>query len=130
MAEVFGVVAITSSLFTFSASSLLLVQNFVRSGDTLRRVQREIAVLQHILEECVEIVTSQSHLASLPLSLESTIWLCHEDHFRLLRTLDRILSAKWKVLKKLNITLRDEELMASYHSFRDSVLLLRDLSSE
>jgi hypothetical protein len=123
-------IAIASSLVTFSASSLLLVQNFVRSAETLQKIQREIAVLQHILEECVEIVASQSHLTPLPQSLDRTLILCYEDHLHLLQTLDRILSKKRTFIRMLHITLRDDELMAAYHSFRDSVLLLRDLSSE
>jgi hypothetical protein len=128
--EAFGALAIASSLVTFSTSSLLLVQNFVKSAETLQKIQREIAVLQYILEECVEIVTSQSPLTTLPQSLERSLILCHEDHLRLLQTLERIFSKKKRLVRMLQITIRDDELMASYHSFRDSVLLLRDLSSE
>jgi uncharacterized protein (DUF1778 family) len=71
---------------------VLLIQNFVKSAATLRKVQRESAVLQHILEECVEMVTSQN--APLPRSNERTILLCEEDYVRLLRVLERILSKK------------------------------------
>ncbi|KAK4152754.1 hypothetical protein C8A00DRAFT_34537 [Chaetomidium leptoderma] len=126
----FSAIAITTSLFSFSASGLLLVQNFIKSTETLRRVQREITVLQHILEECVEIVTSQNHPTPLPPSLDRTLVLCHEDQLVLLQVLEKIYKKKRPVLRMMKITFYDHELMASYHSFRDSVLLLRDLSSD
>jgi len=128
--DISGAITITSSLFAFSASTLLLVQNFVKSAETLHKVQREIAVLQHILEECVEIVTSQNHPTPLPQSLSRILLMCHEDYGSLLKILSRISFKKRRILRTLNVTLRDKELMAAYHSFRDSVLLLRDLTSE
>lgn len=123
-------VAIVSSLFTFSASSLLLVQNFIKSASTLKRVQREIAVLQHILEECHEIVTVQNHPTSLPKSVQTVLLLCHDHQANLLQILGKILCRKRRLEIMIRLTIRDDELMSSYHSFRDSVLLLRDLSSE
>jgi hypothetical protein len=123
--------SVALSLLSFSASTLVLIQNFIKSADTLRRVQRETTVLQHILGQCAEIVTSQNHPAPLPESVERTLLLCHEDHLHLLHSLDRLYSSKKrKLLRTINLSIRDEELMASYHSFRDSVLLLRDLSAE
>ncbi|KAF4949947.1 hypothetical protein FGADI_8548 [Fusarium gaditjirri] len=86
-------VAITTSLLSFSTSSLLLVQNFVKSGETVRRLNLEVVILQHILQECSDAI---SNVEPLPHSIRS---------------------------------LKEPELMVVYNSFRDSVLLLRDLSS-
>jgi hypothetical protein len=115
-------------LGSFSTSGLLLVQNFVKSADTLQKIQRETVILQYIFDECVDI--AQTHPSTLPKSLETSLFLCKERCLDLLRTLEKIISKKSRLQRLLHITLRDQELITSFDSFRDSVLLLRDLSSE
>jgi hypothetical protein len=121
-------VVLVSSLLSFSASSLLLVQNYAKSRDTLLKLQRETLVLQHVLDECYEIVATQQ--GALPKSLESSLLLCDEHRYDLLRILDKIFSKKRRVERALHISFYDQELMASFNSFRDAVLLLRDITSE
>ncbi|KAM7207232.1 hypothetical protein V8F20_002498 [Naviculisporaceae sp. PSN 640] len=48
----------------------------------------------------------------------------------MLKTLDRILSRRFKIQRMLRLSFRDQELMSSYKAFRESALLLRDLTSD
>ncbi|EMT72142.1 hypothetical protein FOC4_g10003998 [Fusarium odoratissimum] len=120
-------VAIAASLFSFSTSSLLLVQNFVKSGETVRRLNLEVVILQHILQECGETL---SNVEPLPHSIRTCAEICIERQRELLYILDRLIHPRrheW--FRYARITLKEPELMVTYNSFRDSVLLLRDLSS-
>ncbi|KAG5756345.1 hypothetical protein H9Q72_014445 [Fusarium xylarioides] len=119
--------AITASLFSFSTSSLLLVQNFVKSGETVRRLNLEVVILQHILQECGDTI---SNVEPLPHSIRTCAGICIERQSELLHILNRLIHPRrnewWRYVM---ITLKEPELMVIYNSFRDSVLLLRDLSS-
>ena len=120
-------VAIAASLFSFSTSSLLLVQNFVKSGETVRRLNLEVVILQHILQECGDTI---SNVEPLPHSIRTCAEICIERQRELLHILDRLIHPRrheW--FRYARITLKEPELMVIYNSFRDSVLLLRDLSS-
>lgn len=120
-------VAIAASLFSFSTSSLLLVQNFVKSGETVRRLNLEVVILQHILQECGDTI---SNVEPLPHSIRTCAEICIERQRELLYILDRLIHPRrheW--FRYARITLKEPELMVIYNSFRDSVLLLRDLSS-
>ncbi|KAM7188459.1 hypothetical protein V8F33_010609 [Rhypophila sp. PSN 637] len=117
-------------LLSFATTSLLLVQNFVRSQETLQTVQQEIVVLQHILEECVNVVSSHPDERSLPKSLVTALFLCDESHIALLKSLERVYSRKSRLRIMFQLSIREEELMSSYRAFRESAILLRDLTSD
>jgi hypothetical protein len=120
--------SIVSSLAAFSTSSLLLVQNFVKSAETLGKLQQEVVILQHVLEECQQIIVAYS---TMPMSIAISLSLCNERQHDLLTILGRVMSSKTKRLTRAFLyTFKEHEIISVYNSFRDSVLLLRDLSSE
>ncbi|KAM5341924.1 hypothetical protein ACJ41O_014955 [Fusarium nematophilum] len=129
--EVFGIVAAVASLAAFSSSSLVLVREFAKDTRTIERLDREIVILRHILKESSAMI---SHVQSLPKSIEDCLKICIERQAELLRTLDFLMRPtkhEWaqRVRISFEMTMKQPDLMLVYNSFRDSVLLLRDLSS-
>jgi biopolymer transport protein ExbB/TolQ len=118
----------TVTAFVSTIGTIVTMAAAVKRANTLEKVEREITVLQHIFAECVE--TSQNHPSSLPESLARALLHCHEEHRGVSGIQERVRSEQLSVLQALKIIFRDDEVVAKYHSFRGSVLLLRDLCSE
>ncbi|KAI3390438.1 hypothetical protein diail_9644, partial [Diaporthe ilicicola] len=121
-----SIVAVVSILFSNSASALLVVQNFARSAETVERLQREFVVLHHVLKDCHEMITENT---TTPKSIEVCLEMCLQKYRDLLNILEDLL-AKPKYWRRLLYTFKEHELLTTYNGFRDSVLLLRDLSSD
>lgn len=121
-----SLVAVVGILFSNSASALLVVQNFVRSAETVERLQREFVVLHHVLKDCHEMITENP---TVPKSIDVCLEMCLQKYRDLLNILENLL-AKPKYWRRLLYTFKEHELLTTYNGFRDSVLLLRDLSSE
>ena len=127
MAEVLGVVAVAASLVSFSSSTLLLVKDFVKSIETVKQLEREVIVLQHILTEYGQIVQK---VTPLPDSMVACISMCLEKENDLLILLSHLTALSRKKIGRFLVTMKEPELMTTYNAFRDSILLLRDLSAE
>lgn len=121
-----SIAAIVGVLFSNSASALLVVQNFVRSAETVERLQREFVVLHHVLKDCDEMITENTTVSK---SIDVCLEMCLYKYRDLLNMLERLL-AKPKYWRRFLYTFKEHELLTTYNGFRDSVLLLRDLSSE
>lgn len=125
--DTFLFAATLTSLASFSASGLLLIQNYVNSTKTLKRIKTEVQIIHLILEECR---SSLPEIGSLPPSITMSAEACIHRQYDLLKLLYRLSSHKKpKWVSYAVITIRQDELLVLYNSFRDSVLLLRDLSS-
>ncbi|KAG8161943.1 hypothetical protein KVR01_007708 [Diaporthe batatas] len=124
--EVASISLVVGSLLTNSATALLVIQNFARSTQTVERLQREFCVLQHVLEDCFEMIKGDATASE---SIESCLEMCLHKYRDLLEILDSLLS-KPKFWRLFLYTIKEHELFTSYNGFRDSVLLLRDLSSD
>ncbi|KAF4449022.1 hypothetical protein F53441_7672 [Fusarium austroafricanum] len=66
-------VAVLTSLVSFSSSALLLVQNFVRSDETIRRLDLEVTTLRQILQESHDTISNND---SLPSSITTCAHIC------------------------------------------------------
>lgn len=123
--DAFSIVSVAGILFTNSASALLVVQNFVRSAETVERLQREFVVLHHVLKDCHEMITENT---TVPRSIDVCLEMCLQKYHDLLKILEDLL-AKPKYWRRFLYTFKEHELLTTYNGFRDSVLLLRDLST-
>ena len=119
--------ATITSIFAFSTSSLLLIQNYVNSTENLRKIETEVRIIQHILEECHSVL---SEINLLPPSVQISVELCFSRQYELLKLLDLLVRPKkQRWLRNMMVAVKQNELLVLYQSFRDSVILLRDLSS-
>jgi hypothetical protein len=117
-----------ASLVSASNSGLILLQNLIRSTNTVERLQREFLVLEHVFQECGETVLG-SKPEEVPQSIKMAVEMCVQKYHELLKMLKK-LENKSKPARMILYAYHEHELMLSYNGFRDSMLLLRDLSSE
>lgn len=117
-----------ASLVSASNSGLILLQNIVRSTNTVERLQREFVVLQHVFHECGETVLESSP-EEVPQSIRVVLEMCIQKYHELLKILEKLVD-KPKAVRMILYAYHEHELMLCYNGFRDSVMLLRDLSSE
>ncbi|KAK7728250.1 hypothetical protein SLS63_006698 [Diaporthe eres] len=87
---------------------------------------REFVVLHHVLKDCHEMITENP---TVPKSIDVCLEMCLQKYRDLLNILENLL-AKPKYWRRLLYTFKEHELLTTYNGFRDSVLLLRDLSSD
>ncbi|TGJ88740.1 hypothetical protein E0Z10_g46 [Xylaria hypoxylon] len=132
MAEGFALAAGVLSLATFSQTTLLLVLDIARSQTRVLSLREEIVILQSILKDCGEIVDSE---ASVPNTVQGALGLCHLKQLALLETLEKIMPATRdsrfrRIIKPFMIAIEEPRVMAAYDSFRSTVLMLRDLTSD
>ncbi|KAI0116269.1 hypothetical protein GGR51DRAFT_500834 [Nemania sp. FL0031] len=133
MAETFALVAGLASLVTFSQTTLLLVLDIARSQSRVSSLTSEIIILQSILKDCEEIVESE---ATVPRSVQGALELCQAKQLALLETLTKVLPTsrdsrfRRLMLKPFTLTIEEPRVMADYETFRSTVLMLRDLTSD
>ncbi|KAI0450729.1 hypothetical protein F5B21DRAFT_517261 [Xylaria acuta] len=135
MAEVFGLAVGLASLATFSQTTLLLVLDIARGQNRVLSLAGEITILQSILKDCGEIVDSE---ASVPNTVQGALELCHMKRVALLEILEKIMPATRdsplkrirRIMKPFIISIEEPRVMAAYESFRNTVLMLRDLTSD
>ncbi|KAI3320113.1 hypothetical protein HD806DRAFT_247232 [Xylariaceae sp. AK1471] len=125
-------VAIVSSLVTFSQTTLLLIQNIARSEKQILSLNDEIIILQSILNDSKAIVESE---ASVPNTVQRSLGLCHQKQIHLLESLEKFMpmtrdSRFRKIFKLYMLVVEEPRITAAYRSFRDSVLMLRDLTAD
>lgn len=120
-----SLVAVAGILVSGSGSGLLVLQNFVRSAETVERLQREFMVLQLVLQDCAEVIRDN---VTVPGSIVLCLQMCLRKYNDLLRILEGLLEQP-KFWRRFLYTIKEHELLVTYNGFRDSVMLLRDLSS-
>ena len=89
--------------------------------------EREIEVLQRVIQECVEIAQSATHI---PSSIKESFENCASREKNLLNILKPKQRASPNFRQTLHLSLSKKDLKRRYGMFRESVLLLRDLCSE
>lgn len=89
--------------------------------------QREIEVLQRVIQECWEIANSATHI---PSSIKESFENCASRQKNLLNILEPEQGASSTFAETLRLSLLKKDLKRRYGMFRESVLLLRDLCSE
>jgi hypothetical protein len=125
--------SISLSLFKFTSSTLVLVSDFATDAQIIAELDREVAILHEILHESTEIC----HLYNLPESIKRSLELCQQKRLVLgsLISRDLHLHAGYdkfiRFLRQLYLyQFKEHRVLKAYKSFRDAVLLLRDLSAE
>jgi hypothetical protein len=90
--------------------------------------QREIEVLQRVIQECWEIANSATHI---PSSIKESFENCASREKNLLNILEPEQGASSMTFTEtLRLSLLKKDLKRRYGMFRESVLLLRGLCSE
>jgi type II secretory pathway component PulJ len=136
--EPLAAISIVSSLLAFSSSSLVILQQVSRGAATVSKLQPELEVVELILEECLK--TLEGH-SSHPGSIKGCLELCDErrnDAAQELKLLPRPVAKDASLLRKIFQSYRyrlkagvsEPRIISAYNSFKDSVLLLRDLTAE
>lgn len=117
-----------AALVSASNSGLILLQNLIKSTNTVERLQREFVVLRHVFHECGETVLG-SIPEEVPQSIKEISHMSMEKYHELLKILEKFVN-KPKMARMVLYAYHEHELMLCYNGFRDSVMLLRDLCSE
>jgi hypothetical protein len=134
--EVLGAVSIIASLAAFTSSSVTIIGQVARSSATISTLSKELTIIEIILRETEHTLRSFS---VAPDSIKVCLEFCLQKREDVFRILDKIapdardgkrvsLGKKWRMV--LMSSVYESEVVAGYNSFRDSVLLLRDLTSE
>ena len=89
--------------------------------------QRDIEVLQRVIQECCEIADSATQI---PSSIKESFKNCALRRKNLLDILEPEQEASSKIAETVRLSLLKKDLQRRYGMFRESVLLLRDLCSE
>lgn len=89
--------------------------------------QRDIEVLQRVIQECREIANSATNI---PSSIEESFENCASREKSLLNILKPEQGASSTFTESLRLPLLKKDLKRRYRMFRESVLLLRDLCLE
>ncbi|KAK4168315.1 hypothetical protein QBC43DRAFT_360164 [Cladorrhinum sp. PSN259] len=134
-----GAAATVLGLFHFVRALLKTFDGAIDSK--LVNIVGELKILSAILKECAEAIESNRYSPNLRASVELSLQSCLEKQRELMLTLKRILPAededrisravrRTKVFLESHGRHQSDAFRASYKSFRDSILLLRDLASD
>ena len=132
------ILGITTSLFSIVSRTYpitLLTREWKRRVEYAKELsnvhQREIEVLQRVIEECWEVASCATQL---PSSIRESFENCASREKNLLNILQHEQGAPSSFTSNFKATLRlslqKKDLKRHYGMFRESVLLLRDLCSE
>ena len=129
-----SVLGVTSSLFAMVSCAYTV---FLLTREWRRRVeftkdlcdvhQRDIEVLQRVIQECCEIAGSATQVSS---SIEESFRNCAMREKNLLDILEPRQGTSSRLSEIVRLSLLKKDLKRRYGMFRESVLLLRDLCSE
>lgn len=137
--EVLGAVSIIASLAAFTSSSVTIIGQVARSSGTITTLTKELTIIEIILRETENTLRSFRSFSAVPDSIRVCLDFCLQKRKDVLRIIDKIapdskdgtrvsFAKKWRMV--VMSTLYESEVVGGYNSFRDSVLLLRDLTSE
>ncbi|KAK3346485.1 hypothetical protein B0T25DRAFT_552117 [Lasiosphaeria hispida] len=134
------VVGIVSSLLAFTSSAVVIAQVITRGGANTKSLTEELEVIGLILEECIQTLESPSHAekSDIPPSIGRCLVLCVKKRNDAIETMEKIYgkqgdkrSAFVKGVRYTFLAVAYEQpLIARFNSFRDAVMLLRDLTSD
>lgn len=134
------VIGVVSSLLAFTSSTLVIAQVITRGGANTKSLTEELEVIELILSECVQ--TLKSHATakkgSIPPSIGRCLELCARKRDDAIEIMEKIHGKSGDRPKSLFRTVRyaflsvayEQPLIARFNSFRDTAMLLRDLTSE
>ncbi|KAI1264891.1 hypothetical protein F5Y18DRAFT_70313 [Xylariaceae sp. FL1019] len=130
--EAAAVIKSVASLDKFSRTTILLHQNIGQGRSNVDSTFEEIALMQSIFNDSKAMVERQR---VVPESVSSCIALCHRQQVHFLENIARLLSISrghgMKTIFKAHRSKKyKSETMVSYHSFRASVLMLRDMTAD
>jgi hypothetical protein len=131
MADPISMTAIISSLISTASGAAGLSRSITQSAPELERQLAEIDVLLVVLQETGKHFLSQRP----PKSVEAAMYVCQERHDELMKLMDRIQirhkKGAWaKTIRAIKALVTADKRKLAFQGFRDSVLLLRDLSAE
>lgn len=133
MAEAFlgiAILGLIESTLRITARLRTVTNDLNDSDRGLHRLTEELEILTEVLHECEETFTAAT---SAPASIARCMKLCISRHNELMEIVMRdIVQAKTKftMIRRIKYVARQEQRNFAYNSFRDSILLLRDLASE
>jgi hypothetical protein len=135
MADILGV---ATSLLAFTSSTLVIAGAITRGGASSQSLQEELGVIHCILTECIDTLEKHERKGgSIPSSIQQCLCLCKRKRQGAIEIMEKIYGKqgeKRKTFSSFTIALRavayEQPLIARFNSFRDTVTLLRDLTSE
>lgn len=132
--DVISAAAVLVSLVAFTSSSLTVVGQITRSSATISALEGELGLIEIILRESADALKSFS---SMPESIYICLQRCQEKRDAAAILMDKISpiskdrKSAFRTARLILLSTKYEaRIVAAYNSFRDSVLLLRDLTSE
>ncbi|KAK1827354.1 hypothetical protein QBC39DRAFT_362166 [Podospora conica] len=139
--DVVGALSIIGSLLAFTSSALVIAQVITRGDANTKSLTEELEVIELILTECVQSLDTHAKTGTIPPSIGRCLVLCERKRNDAIEIMDKIYGVKGDSLKKRNRVLRtvrfaffsvayEQPLIARFNSFRDTAMLLRELSSD
>ena len=126
-----GIATSFTSIVSCSYTIFLLTREWKRRVAFTKELsdvhQREIEVLQRVVQECWDIANSATQI---PSSIKESFETCASREKGLLKSLRLEQGAQSTFAETLRLSLLKKDLKRRYGMFRESVLLLRDLCSE
>ena len=129
----FSIISIFSSTTAFITSTSSISRKFRDGGAEIKKQLNDIKVLCHLLDECEQ---TFNDYGTVPDSINRCLGLCVDRHRDLMEILNRLRLVQLEsrglaaMTSRFRIVFMEDERKVAYNAFRDSVLLLRDLSSE
>ncbi|RYP60315.1 hypothetical protein DL771_010556 [Monosporascus sp. 5C6A] len=138
MAEVFGAVSLLTSLLAFTSSSLVVAQQITRGDATAQSLVEELEVVEVILTECIDTLRAHSTAPDIPASITRCLMLCAKKRDDAINIMQKIHGNTPGQKRSIGGNIRylflavqyEQPLIARFNSFRDTVLLLRDLTAD
>lgn len=130
--------SVISSLLAFTSSALVISQVILRGDANTKSLTEELEVVELILTECIQSLDSHTKSDPVPPSIERCLKLCEKKRNDAIEIMEKIHgkpgdkrsrfihNVRFAILSVSN----EQPLIARFNSFRDTVMLLRDLTSE
>lgn len=131
-------IVVISSLIAFTSSSLVVAQALTRGNANTKSLTEELEVIELILTECIQSLDSHARVGNIPPSIERCLVLCEKKRTDAIEIMEKIHGKTGEKRKNFATRLRfvvlsvtyEQPLIAKFNSFRDTAMLLRDLTAE
>ncbi|KAK4200367.1 hypothetical protein QBC40DRAFT_254138 [Triangularia verruculosa] len=135
--EANAALSLASSLLAFTSSALIIAQNITRGREITQVLTEELEVVELILSECVQTLTShiEAQKGDIPRSIERCLELCVKKRNDAISVMEKIYGdlseePKFRRVRYAIFPSYQERLSGKFNSFRDTAMLLRDLTSD
>ncbi len=130
--------AVISSLLAFTSSTLVIAQVITRGNANTKSLTEELEVIELILTECIQSLDSHANTGNIPPSIERCLVLCDRKRSDAIEIMEKIHGKTGEKRSPFTKAVRfaflsvtyEQPLIARFNSFRDTAMLLRDLTSE